>query len=279
MSPRAGDPFSLDGEVAVVVGAAGLLGRHMAAALAERGARLALCDLDEAALARTADELVAGGAAPPLLCPLDITDERSVAAADARVAAHFGRCDVLINAAADKDAFSDAEAGDPATNPLRFENFPLAAWRRSLEVNLTGTFLTCRAFGARMAAARKGSIINIGSTYGLVAPDQSIYRRPDGSQHFYKSAVYPASKGGVLQLTRFLAAYWGPVGVRVNALCPGGVAQGQDPHFVRAYAGRTPLGRMAEAHELRGAVVFLAAPASSYVTGATLVVDGGWTAW
>jgi NAD(P)-dependent dehydrogenase (short-subunit alcohol dehydrogenase family) len=206
----------------------------------------------------------------------DVTDPESMASLRAVIYQELGRLDILVNNAA-----LDDKVGAPAQNGAEagLEHYPLDQWRRMLDTNVTGVFLPCQVLGSAMADARSGSIINIASTYGLVAPDPSLYLRADGSRPFLKSPAYPTSKGAVIALTRYLAAYWGDRGVRVNALAPGGVANGQDPFFIENYSRRTPLGRMAAPNEYQGALLFLASDASSYTTGATLVVDGGFTAW
>jgi NAD(P)-dependent dehydrogenase (short-subunit alcohol dehydrogenase family) len=269
------DLFSLAERVAVVTGALGFLGRHHCRALGGAGARVVCADVDEAACRKLADELASEGI-EALGVGADIVDEASVGRARDLVLERFGRVDVLVNNAA-----IDDKADGPSAAPEggKFERFPLELFRKVLDVNVTGTFVTAKIFGAEMAKRGRGSIVNVASTYGVVAPDQSLYRRPDGTQAFFKGPAYPTSKGAVLAFTRFLATYWAEAGVRVNALTPGGVLRGHDPEFVGAYAKRTPMGRMAEPRDLAGALVYLASDASAYVTGANLVVDGGFTVW
>ena len=264
--------FDLSGKVALVTGSLGLLGREHCRALADAGARVVVSDLNEDGCASFAAEL--GDRAIGVAA--DIADKPSLVQLRDRVLDECGAIDVLVNNAAINDKFEDPEA---AADQSRFENYPLDLWERSLRVNVTGMFLSCQVLGTPMAERGAGSIINVASTYGLVAPDQSLYRKPDGTQPFFKSPAYPTTKGAVLQLTRYLAAYWGARNVRVNALCPGGVEAGQDPYFIDAYSQKTPLGRMAQKDDYRGAIVFLASDASCYTSGATLVVDGGFTAW
>jgi NAD(P)-dependent dehydrogenase (short-subunit alcohol dehydrogenase family) len=262
--------FDLDGKVCVVTGALGLIGRDFCRALAEAGGSVVVTDLDHGACVDRAAQLGAFGHGA------DITKAESLIALRDAVLKQFGRIDVLVNNAAINDKFESPTA---AARESMMEHYPLELWQRSLEANVTGTFLACQVLGGVMAERRAGSIVNIASTYGVVAPDQKLYTRPDGTQPFYKSPAYPTTKAAVLGFTRYLAAYWGPAGVRVNALSPGGVEAGQDAYFVANYNARTPLGRMASPKDYAGAIVFLASDASSYMTGANLVVDGGWTAW
>jgi NAD(P)-dependent dehydrogenase (short-subunit alcohol dehydrogenase family) len=263
--------FDLTGRVAIVTGALGLLGREHCRALARAGAHVVATDLDEAALGAFARELEAELGCKALGVAADVVVGDSLDRLGRVVLERFDRIDVLVNNAAIDDKFASTGA--------RFEDYPIEHFRHMLDVNVTGVFACCQKLGNMMAARGTGSIINVASTYGVVAPNQDLYRLPDGSQSFFKSAAYPTSKGAVLQLTRFLAAYWGDRGVRVNALSPGGVENGQADHFRARYAERTPLRRMAEASDYAGALVFLASDASSYMTGANLIVDGGFTIW
>jgi glutamate-1-semialdehyde aminotransferase/NAD(P)-dependent dehydrogenase (short-subunit alcohol dehydrogenase family) len=268
--------FALTDQVVVVTGAGGLLGREHAMAVAEAGAMVVCADLAVTGL----DDLLEGcrraGAREALALPVDVTNPDHVERLRDLVLSRFGRIDVLVNNAALNDR---VEAPTHGPDSGATEHFPLDAWRQMMDVNVTGVFLPCQLLGAAMLDAGRGSIINIASTYGLVGPDPALYARPDGTPGHSKAPSYPASKGAVLALTRHLAAQWGGRGVRVNALVPGGVRNGQPEHFVEQYARRTPLGRMASPDDYRGALVFLASNASTYMTGATLVVDGGFTAW
>jgi NAD(P)-dependent dehydrogenase (short-subunit alcohol dehydrogenase family) len=264
--------FDLSEKVAIVTGALGLIGKEHCRALADAGAQVVVTDVDGKACEVFAREL----GVKALGVGADITKQASVTALRDAALARFGRVDVLVNNAAINDKFESPAAADELS---KFESYPLDLWQRSLDVNVTGMFLCCQTIGAVMAERRSGSIVNVASTYGIVAPDQSLYVKPDGTQSFFKSAAYPVTKGAVISFTRFLAAYWGARGVRVNALSPGGVEAGQDDWFVAAYAKRTPLGRTAKPNDYRGALVFLASDDSAYMTGANLVVDGGWTAW
>lgn len=265
------DLFSLTGKTAVVTGACGLLGKHHCEALAEAGARVVAADLDEKACMA-----FAGGLGPGHLgIGVDVTDAASLQRARRRVVERYGRIDVLVNNAAINDKFEDPILGSKQS---MFEHYPLEMWDRSWKVNVSGVFLCSQILGSVMAEQGAGSIINIASTYGIVAPDQGIYRNEKGEQTFYKSPAYPVTKSAVIGFTRFLASYWGRRGVRVNTLSPGGVENNQDPFFLQNYSEKTLLGRMAAPLDYKGAIVFLASDASAYMTGANLVVDGGWTA-
>jgi len=264
--------FSLEGKVAIVTGAVGLIGKHYCKALSEAGANVVVSDIDKNEAEKFAHTL--GGNS--IGGYLDVTDPESVEDVKNHVLKKFGYIDVLVNNAAINDMFENPET---ALEKLKFENYPLEMWNKSFNVNVTGTFLCSQIIGTEMANKEKGSIINVASTYGIVAPDQSIYKNNEGVQTFHKSAAYPSTKGAIISFTRFLAAYWGKKGVRVNTLSPGGVENAQDDFFISNYSDKTPLGRMALPSDYKGAIVFLASEASAYMTGANLVVDGGWTAW
>jgi NAD(P)-dependent dehydrogenase (short-subunit alcohol dehydrogenase family) len=257
------DLFDLDRRVIVVTGGGGRLGGRFARTLAGRGARVAVLDLEQA----TVEGVLA------LAC--DVTDRAALEGALSRIETDLGVPDGLINAAA-----LDSPPDAPAEENGPFETYPLESWEAVMGVNATGVMLACQVFGGRMAEAGRGSIVNVGSTYGVVSPDQSLYdhRRRRG-ETFYKPVAYSASKSALYNLTRYLATYWGPRGVRVNIVTFGGVAAGQDEEFVAAYERRVPLGRMAAEDDYDGAVVFLLSEASRYMTGANLIIDGGWTAW
>jgi NAD(P)-dependent dehydrogenase (short-subunit alcohol dehydrogenase family) len=266
----------LAGRTFIVTGGAGLLGREYGRALVEAGAYVVLADVDEQRVKRVAADLD-GGSGAAIGLRVDVADEESVAQLVSATLEHFDGVDGLVNNAALDPKF---DRGRDATLTTAFEDYPLELWNREIAVNLTGMFLCARAVARPMLARRRGVIVNVSSTYGLVGPDQRLYESDDpAAPPAFKPVTYAVAKSGVLGLTRYLATYWGGSGIRVNTLTPGGVRNDQPDAFVRRYAARTPLGRMADRREYCGALLFLLSDASSYMTGGNLVVDGGWTAW
>jgi NAD(P)-dependent dehydrogenase (short-subunit alcohol dehydrogenase family) len=269
------NPFRLDGAVAIVTGGLGRLGSQYARALTDAGASVALFDVTEQRTALVQSLIDAG--APISTHTVDATVRTAVDAAVADVVSRFGTPSILVN-----NAGLGSSPADAALETGRFERYPESAWDAMLDSHLKSALVVSQSFIAQFREARPGmgSIINVSSTYGVVSPDQSVYdyRRRDGAE-FYKPIGYSVAKSGVLNFTRWLAEYCAPFGVRVNTLVPGGVKEAAHAaEFVAEYVRRTPLGRMAQDDDYNGAIVFLASRASAYMTGAMLVIDGGWTA-
>ena len=270
--------FDLDGRIAIVTGALGQLGAQFANELLSRGVKVAVFGrtTDEKRIAkhyRKEDRESEKGT----FFKVDITQKKEIEEALAQIIAQWGTPHILIN-----NAGIDTQPSAPPEVSGPFEKFPEEVFREVVEVNLTGTFLVTQAVGAAMAHEGRGSIINIGSIYGMVSPVQDIYayKEEQTGIPFIKPVAYSAAKSGLYNFTRYCATYWGKQGVRVNILTPSGVYRDtQDKEFQKNYCERMPLGRMAQEDEFNGAIVFLASDASKYMTGSNLIVDGGWTAW
>jgi len=259
------DPlFDLSGRVAVVTGGMGQLGSVYAEGLAERGMRVAIFDV-------VTGDVLEGMRA----FEVDVTDRSAIEKATRAVETEWGVPHLLVN-----NAGLDSPPDAPAEEVGPFESYPEASFEAVMDVNVKGAFLCCQAIGGAMAREGRGSIVNVSSVYGLLSPVQDLYSfRRERGETFVKPVAYSVSKSAILNLTRYLATYWAQAGVRVNTLTLAGVWNDQPAEFLEAYAARVPMGRMLEAREALGAVVFLASDASSYVTGANVVVDGGWSAW
>ncbi len=268
------DRFNMQGHTVLVTGGAGLLGSGFSRTLAQAGASVAVADLDLARAQEVTDTINEAGDQARAI-EIDVTHAGSTRAAMAAARAAFGGLDVLVCSAALDPKF-DLHLGQK--NQDSFEEYPLSDWQQALNVNLTGAFLSAQAAAPYMLTGGRGVMVLIGSIYGLSGPDQRLYERPDGPRQ-YKPPYYSATKAGLLGLTRYLAAYYAGQNIRVNALSPGGVFNDHDEGFTQAYSQRTMLGRMADKEEMNAAMLFLSSDASSYMTGANLVVDGGWTAW
>jgi NAD(P)-dependent dehydrogenase (short-subunit alcohol dehydrogenase family) len=265
--------FDLTGRVGVVTGALGRLGPVWIEALLEAGASVLGVDLPSA---KTSDAFVAledtYGRRRLRLTHADVVDRTALSEARAFCVAELGPADVLVNNAG-------IDSPPVAGRSWRLEDIPWETSLPVLETNVGGVFQVSQVFGGDMAARRRGSIVNIGSLYASVSPDARFYDHIESDPPFLKAPAYGASKAAVVNLTKYLATHWGPYGVRVNALSPGGVRGGQDPEFQRKFCDRVPMRRMAELEDLGGPLLFLASDASRYVTGIELRVDGGFTAW
>ena len=272
--------FSVRDKICIVSGGLGQIGAEFVKELRSRGARVAVWarTVNDARIAGTFGEAALED--PDLkFYTVDITKKATMERAlDEMEAAWGGAPDVLVN-----NAGIDTQPSAPPEVSGPFESFPEEVFREVVDVNLVGTFLACQAVGARMVRAGKGgSIINVGSIYGMVSPVQDIYAYKEEMTGvpFIKPVAYSAAKSGIYNLTRYLATYWGRKQIRVNTLTPSGVwRETQDQYFQANYCARMPIGRMAQADEYNGALIFLASDASRYMTGSNMIVDGGWTAW
>jgi NAD(P)-dependent dehydrogenase (short-subunit alcohol dehydrogenase family) len=271
------NPFDLTKKVIIITGGAGLLGREYALAISRMGGTAVIADLNPEATRAAAQTVTEKGGCPAVSIPTDVTSKESVTNLIQETLRQFGRIDGLVNNAALDPKFDNSQ-GQQHTN--RFEDYPLELWNQSLAVNVTGMFLCAQAVAPVMLEQNSGVIVNVSSMYGIVGPDQRLYQRDDpNTPPSFKPVQYSVTKSAVLGLTHYLAAYYAGKNIRVNTLTPGGVNNGHDEEFLRRYNAKAILGRMAEKDEMCGPLLFLLSDASSYMTGANLIVDGGWSAW
>lgn len=270
--------FDLSGKIVIITGGGGMLGYQHAAAIASFGGNPVLLDINAQGLEQNQKRLEIEFGKAVLTLEADITDEQSLQAAKANVLQSHHKIDVLINNAARNPKVEDGAT----TNFSRLENFPSEQWHLDLDVGLGGAFNCAKVFGSHMANAGQGGVIvNIASDLGVIAPDQRLYKVAGREDHLQpvKPVTYSVVKHGLIGLTKYLATYWCEQGIRCNALSPGGVYAGQNEVFVKNLSKLIPMGRMAEADEYRGAIVFLCSSASSYLNGTNLIIDGGRSVW
>lgn len=258
------DKFSLHEKTAVVTGGAGLIGKPVVTGLAQADAKVYIADIDEKAGNEIEKTLHDKGLSGEWI-RLDITDISSIKSCIKTVIEREKKIDIWVNCAYPRTT-------DWST---KFEEIKYESWKKNVDMHLNGYFLCCQQIAEQMKKQKKGSIINLGSIYGIVGPDFSIYTGSNTTM----PAAYAAIKGGIINFTRYLATYYAKDGIRVNAVCPGGIYDNQPAVFVKKYAEKTPMGRMGSPEEIAGPVIFLASESSSYITGHILMVDGGWTVW
>jgi len=274
---RGPEIFSLKNKSVLVTGAAGLIGSEVSAAMSAAGANMILADqVSEENISSIFAEKTGDNDSPSIAISTDITNRESVDSMTSRAVERFGKIDVLVHLAA-IDAKFDENSPDGADG--RFETFPIELWKQSIDVNITGTFNVTQSICKQMLKQNSGNIILTASTYSLVGPNNDLYNPPAPGNPMVKPVAYVASKSFIPNYTRYLATHYAKQGIRVNCVAPHGVENENPKWFKENFAKLSPMGRMSSASELNGPFVFLASNASSYMTGSTVVVDGGWTAW
>jgi len=265
--------FNVKNKNIVLTGSSGRLGQEYANFLSDAGANMILIDIDNKSNSKLSSQIKRKYKSNSNYYTCDITKKDELEKISKLIIKEYSIIDGLINNAGFTTSFAKKEKKSSYSSS--FEDFPLELWNQTLSVNLTGTFLCCQEFGRQMMKQKKGSIINIASHYGLIAPDQRIY----GNSGLNLPISYAASKSGILNLTRYLASYWRGKNIRVNTLTPGGVLDKklQSKEFIKKYSEKTILNRLANPDEYNAAILFLISDASSYMTGSNLIIDGGWT--
>ncbi|HJY98752.1 MAG TPA: SDR family oxidoreductase [Patescibacteria group bacterium] len=271
------DLFKLRDRTCVITGGAGLLGRKQAEAILDAQGIPILLDINQKSISKAISFLKRKYKKNVLGFRVDITSKKDLEEIKKEILKSHGKIDVLINNAANNPKMENLSK----KNWTRFENFPDEVWESDLGVGLKGAFYASQVFGTVMAKQKNGVILNISSDLGIIAPDQRIYRKPGlrENQQPVKPVTYSVIKYALIGLTKYLATYWAEKGVRVNALCPGGVINGQDATFVKNLTDLIPMGRMAKVDEYKATVLYMISDASSYMTGSVVVVDGGRTSW
>ena len=267
------EKFNIENKNIVLTGSSGRLGKQYAHFLSSGGANMILLDINSDTNQQLAEDIRSKYNTNCTSYKCNISNKKSVIRTSNSIIKKYSKIDGLINNAGFTTSFAKKQKTKSYSSS--FEDLPIELWNQTLDVNLTGTFLCCQEFGKQMVKQKNGSIINIASHYGLIAPDQRIY----GKSKYNSTVVYGLTKGAVLNFTRYLASYWNDTGIRVNTLSLGGVENNHDSNFIKNYSYRNMMGRMAQKDEYIGAMIFLLSDASSYMTGSNLVVDGGWSTW
>lgn len=273
------EQFGIDNQVCIITGGAGLLGRRHTESVLEGGGIPVLLDISESVLTATKKQFEQQYPGRTIeIFETDITDPQSLVKVRDELLKKYRHIDVLINNAANNPKM---EGHAKNMGAIRFHNLPLEIWNEDISVGLTGAFLCAQVFGKVMEDNRSGVVLNISSDYGIISPDQRIYRKDGVSEdeQLVKPISYSVVKHGIIGMTKYLATYWAKKGIRVNTLCPASLYNGQDEVFVSKISELIPMGRMSRPDEYTATILYLISAASSYMTGATVILDGGRTIW